>query len=380
MENAALCVGKSSKKKVQHNLWILHTQYNLILSAGIAKNQYEDDYNHLILISDFTLSEDLEMRIRNTFDKVDVMSRSMIKGDGNRLKRELAYTEIFKRTRYLWHEKFNRVFISQDRKIETALLSKLARNVDFELINIEEDPYFNWDDALNGADAAKVYAQRKSKRSMWEKIGSVLIRMYQRVIYGKDDFEDREIYCYGMNRHFNSIYAQYPDQIRYELAGKRKYHITSEMLASGIVALYGEEHFAPKEKCVVFFFDLLERYHNLEQVKVIVEKVVCECRETGIKILCKFHPRETQRLEVLSNPIAHEVDKVIPAEKLLSDLMGTGSVIIGNTSAALTVAQKMGFSVISIAQIEGHSNRYLIDFYKNIGIRLLQSDEKIFEM
>ena len=52
------------------NLFIMHTQYNLIIACGIVKNRCKDDNNILVLHSEFQVTEQLKHNIEECFDKV----------------------------------------------------------------------------------------------------------------------------------------------------------------------------------------------------------------------------------------------------------------------------------------------------------------------
>ena len=55
-----------------NNLFILHTQYNLILGSSIAK-QHESDYNVLILYPEFRVTDRILENLKTSFSKIIVL-------------------------------------------------------------------------------------------------------------------------------------------------------------------------------------------------------------------------------------------------------------------------------------------------------------------
>ena len=49
------------------NLFVCHTQANLILASGLALGRFKDDENLLILFVDFGLKDELKERLDKTF-------------------------------------------------------------------------------------------------------------------------------------------------------------------------------------------------------------------------------------------------------------------------------------------------------------------------
>ena len=53
----------------KNNLFVLHTQYCLILSTGLIQNRFKNDYNELILFKDFKINENIGKRIEFIFNE-----------------------------------------------------------------------------------------------------------------------------------------------------------------------------------------------------------------------------------------------------------------------------------------------------------------------
>lgn len=364
-----------------NNLFIMHTQYNLILASGILKFKYSKDTNILILFAEFELNNLLKGNLEQVFDQVIIVSDNFIVNDKWRIMREKAYYAAFLKTKELWKTKFDRVFISQDRKFETALLTRLEKANKFSLYSIEEDCYYSLESGLNGKTATSYRKEKLQKRPLLIKIGSLFIRGYHFWKYGIDTYIDSKAYCYGMNKKINYIYALYPEMLRPELSSKCGLEINSYMLNEGIANLYGrKKEVSGREKNILFFFDLIERYHNLEKIKEIVKYLILFCEARKIPFFCKFHPRETRGFDILLNHNVYEINKIIPSEKILEDFFETDTIVIGNTTTAIMVAKKLGFDVFSIAPIEGYENHYLLEFYQKIGIELIENQNKIIKL
>ena len=54
------------------NLFVMHTQYNLILSAAIA-SRFKDAENTLVLFSEFALNDEMKTALQKVFSRVIVV-------------------------------------------------------------------------------------------------------------------------------------------------------------------------------------------------------------------------------------------------------------------------------------------------------------------
>ena len=54
---------------MSRNLFICHTQAQLILASGLALGRFKDDENLLMLFVDFGIKDELKERLNNTFTR-----------------------------------------------------------------------------------------------------------------------------------------------------------------------------------------------------------------------------------------------------------------------------------------------------------------------
>ena len=57
-----------------NNLFIVHTQYNLILACGLVKTKFQTENNELIIFKDFIVKEELLQKLEGIFSKVTLIT------------------------------------------------------------------------------------------------------------------------------------------------------------------------------------------------------------------------------------------------------------------------------------------------------------------
>ena len=338
-----------------NNLFILHTQYNLIIGSGIAL-EHKYDNNVLVLYSEFKINDSLLNNLKKVFSKVIVL-----RDDFEKLK--TGFEEIkeirmcLKRTKEIFKYKFDRIFISQERRLDTLIAYKIWRRNSCIISNIEEDVYYS----LNLQPKTK---RRKSVKSRLAEI----IRLF---LCGRNPFFDSDIPCYGANDMYDSIYAVYPKIVRPEITAKTIYEVTPNMLFNGINSLYCDRkcEYPPGEKYLVVFLDLVERYKNKELSLTRIKSIIAEKKQENYSVLIKYHPRETEKITEFEDVI--EIDQLIPGEKVLSDLSNKDVLVLGNATTVCIIAAKFGYDVHSIARIDHESNVKMHMAMKSMGITLI---------
>ena len=73
------------KKK---NLFILHTQYNIILATAIINHHYSDCHNDLILYPEFKVTEGLLNNLQESFNNILLIRDNYCGIESNPIKRE----------------------------------------------------------------------------------------------------------------------------------------------------------------------------------------------------------------------------------------------------------------------------------------------------
>ena len=72
------------------NLYICHTQAQLILASGLALGRFRDDENDLILFVDFGIKDELKERLNKTFTRT-LYLQSIYPAEMNTAKAKLKW-------------------------------------------------------------------------------------------------------------------------------------------------------------------------------------------------------------------------------------------------------------------------------------------------
>ena len=344
------------------NLFIMHTQYNLIL-ASIVANKFQEDENILVLYPEFAVKENLIFSLNRLFCEVIVLNDGFFSPSG-RIESFRYLKACLKKTKKMVRRRIDHVFISQERVFEKCIYSKIKKhNKNAVCFHIEEDVYYSVNNKYNGIVSAPPVTFKKRLKNLLCRIA----------LPGYSSDWNEFIYCYGMSRIYDGAYLLFPLLARRELQGKQLLQISKESLGQGIDSLYSYLHlkYPEKSKYTVIFFDLMNRYKQKELVKRVLGTVIQESLESGRTVLLKYHPRETEKFEGFSHAI--EVDQLVPAEKVLSELQGRDVIVWGNATTSCIVAAKLGYTVNSICKIESPENIRMHEVMQNMGIHCIDS-------
>ncbi len=349
-----------------NNLFVMHTQYNLILAAGLVL-QSPNDINDLVLYSEFKLNDEMLKSLERVFNRVIVVVDHFTAPQ--KLFREIEHIQnCLRRTQGLWEMEYERVYLSQERTFDLALYGKLRKNNrKLMCLAIEEDAYYSINNCMNNGD----YIERITRKTK-------LANLIRRVALWKFPYNHKElIHCYGMSSVYYGVHLLFPQYARRELLGKELIEVTEDTLAEGIEAIYAERNIEYPEgsKYFLVFMDLMSRYNAKDKVKQILEEIVDNCSRCGRTVLLKYHPRETERLDASGG--IHELDMTVPAEKVLLELKGKDVVVLGNATTACRVAAKLGYKVYSICRIDAPENEKMHEFMSKIGVRCITSSKEI---
>ena len=348
------------------NLFIMHTQYNLILSAAVM-SRFNDAENTLVLYSEFDLKDEMRESLSRVFDRVIVVSDKFI--PVMKPLDEIRFIrKCMKKVKSIRNERFDNIYMSQERIFDMILCARAKKiNPHARCYDVEEDAYYSINEKYNADDYVHIESKRAKRRKF---LFALLLAGYP---YNYKDVH----YCYGMSSEYDGANILYPHLARRELRGKDLIEITKDELVRGIDAIYSKINIEyPKgEKYTLFFFDLMNRYKNPERVKEIVREIIRVSREEGRTVLFKYHPRETDKFEDVEGVV--ELPHIIPAEKVLYDLLGTDTVIMGNATTSCIVAAKLGYDVISISKLEFPTNEKIHNTMKKMGIFCVDNTQNI---
>ena len=189
-----------------NNLFVMHTQYNLILSCGVIKKHFNDSYNVLILYAEFNLGSQLKEKLEECFDKVYYV-QDKYTYSANTFKEDLKLIKYMYKTKNLLNKTYDNVFISQENIYETYLLSKLSKKCNFGCYAIEEDVYYSVNNAFN------IDPPCKGQTSFLGKCRKCFLD----ILLGKNICK-QFVYFYGQNTMYDANYVLFPHQVRKELS------------------------------------------------------------------------------------------------------------------------------------------------------------------
>lgn len=348
------------------NLFIMHTQYNLILSAAVLLRNPEDE-NTLVLFSEFALTDEMRKALDRVFGRVIVV-RDAFFAVTSALDEIREIRRCLKKVKCLKKERFDTVYMSQERVFDMILLARAKKNnPHVRCYNVEEDAYYSINEKYNADDFVYEESFRMKRRKF----------LYALCLLGYPyDYRDVH-YCYGMGRGYDGANLLFPTLARRELQGRELIEIKKDELLTGINAIYADKRveYPKAEKYALIFFDLMNRYKNLEKVREIVLRLTEEARKQGRTVLLKYHPRETEKFPPAEG--TYELPHIIPAEKVLCDLGGTDTVVLGNATTACIVAAKLGFRVYSICKLEAPTNKKMHEAMERMKIRCITDASQI---
>ena len=348
------------------NLFIMHTQYNLILSAALM-SRFDNAENTLVLYSEFTLNDDMREALLKLFDKV-IIIRDKFEPLMKPLDEIRYIRQCMKKVKSIKNERFDNIYMSQERIFDMIICARAKKiNPDARCYDIEEDAYYSINEKYNAEDYVHIESKRAKRRKL---LFALLLAGYP---YNYKDIH----YCYGMSSEYHGANLLFPHLARRELSGKELIEITAEELLRGIDAIYSgiNAQYPDGEKYTLFFFDLMNRYKNPERVKERVREIIKVSREEGRTVLFKYHPRETDKFNDIDG--IFELPHVIPAEKILFDLQGKNVVVMGNATTACIVAAKLDYDVISISKLEFPTNKKIHSVMHQMGIFCVENINQI---
>lgn len=352
---------------MKKNLFILHTQYNIILGTGIMINRFKECQNDLIVYAEFSLNDNYKNILERVFNNVLYIRECfepLQEGLWKIEKKLYKEYQLYKKNA-IYKTAYDNSFISQDRALEKLIVGhckELNSNCKFWGIDDGCDSYFSINPIMNNPDYMHGWHTKRS----W---------IVRKLLYGSTYCTDERsgLYIYGQSSYFDGLYVIHPEAIRPQLKNKLAIEIKQKEILDGVNSLYGSIHYDIKEspQYALFFFDLLDRYNKPEKIKLIVERIIKLSSDKGIKVLLKYHPRESNKFDFKEkNERIIEIPSILPAEKLLCDLLGRKVTVYGNASTSVIVSVKFGFNTVSIAGLEGSNNIYMIKQFEKMGIRV----------
>lgn len=351
---------------MSRNLFVCHTQANLILAIGLSKGRFIHDENDLILFTDFQISEVLEKALNTIFKNKLYLSGSFPQKNKSWKSKFKRYQIDFKKINKFMDTLYNRVFEVCDDALPEIFILKKAKSINpsAELIWLEDGshPYF-----INGFQNTGLNSND---------ITRYIRKFIFRYIFMFGKFYDFEGGYMGSNRNLKIIYLTYPGNERKEYANKIKETITDEEYRLGIKYLYSGNVQILDDDSTLLVLDKLDSYKNLDRIKILVNSVYEWCKNNN-KLLCyKLHPKEDVILAELDG--LNELNKNIAIEYFYASNINKKITIIGVKSTGLQASKKLGFKTISTMKLVGEEEINVSKFYNKIDIITPNSYEILY--
>ena len=337
------------------NLFVLHTQYNLILSAGLSINQ-ATGLSDLILFCDFELRKELKDKIYRVYRKVLILK-------GNFPKAELTVREKMKKIfndnkeiRNFIKESYDEIFIVDDMCIQEMYalkcVAKFNNNIKMSWLEDGSNAYFDIG-VISGGMGANF-------------VKSGIRKFVFSFLYGLWGYYDLGT-CMGTHKRLTNVYALFPEVVRQEHKFQNKKKITQDQFIAGMKFIYEDKPIHFLENSILIAIDKIDVYGNeLEKINKFLAEIIVEARQHQKTVYYKYHPRENQVLEGLSGGI--ELKRSVAFESYLINSETEQLTIIGFKSTALQTAKKLGYETVSyIKQLETN-NKNITKFYESIGV------------
>ena len=350
----------------KNNLFVLHTQYCLILSAGLIKNRFKNDYNELILFKDFKINENVEKKIQSIFNESLILDGTLKRQKLDKISEFKLLLSIIRKIKKKLNKKYNRVFLITDMSLPELKIMNFTNilSSDTEYIWLEDGsyPYFQNVETNGGFD----------KNNFTRSIRCFIFKY----IFNIGKFYSFSGRFMGANTWLNKAYLTYPELSRSIFNYKHKIEISSKEFDSGITSIYDKVYFNSDLKFIFIVFDLFSVYKNKKDILNFLQEFHEFTKSIDVTVYFKFHPRETINFEKYNR--FNELDRNIAVESYYASFSKTNSVVIGIKSTALQTAKKMNFEVISIAEMFGEHNEDIINFYNKIGVQNFLDKESFF--
>lgn len=339
------------------NLFVIHTQYNLILACGLASTDFSSDQCDIILFQDFKPSENLEKRFRSCMDSVLIL-------EGNWQKKNLSTKGKVNKIRYdcksiskfIGDTSYDRVFIVDDCCIQEMYVLKVThknyRFVQMAWLEDGSNAYFD-----NGVISGGMGAT-PAKRFIRKYVTSVLYGLWGYYDLGS---------CMGSHKLLKQGYFTFPKSVRAELVDRKLMEISDEAFEAGMKVLYSGKTYIFDTHSVLIALDKLDVYGaDIEKVDGLISDMVHQARIKERTVYYKYHPRESGSLPALEGET--ELDRNIALESYLTNSNTKDITVVGIKSTSLQTAKKMGYDTVSFIKSVDPDNREIVRFYDAIGI------------
>lgn len=343
------------------NLFVCHSQAQLLLAISLSTGRFTQDQNDLILFTDFKLKDELRKCLDSVFTRVLIRVGTFPSTNKSWKEKFKRYPVDLKEIRKFVSLPFDKVFEVCDDCIPELFILKYTykKNPNTEYIWLEDGsyPYFR-----NTIDVSG-FSTNKTTRTIRKILLKYLCRLGR--------FYDFKGNYMGANHLLQKAYLTFPGKQRKEYNSKEIIGITNKEFDYGLAIMYPplrENQLPPNSVLIVM--DKLDVYRDLNKIEQSIKQVVTICKQKGKQVFYKYHPREESQLNALQD--CNELSRYTGVENFYSANIGNHLTIIGIKSTGLQNAQKLGFKVFSLSPAVGESDANITFFYKNIGITIIK--------
>lgn len=346
------------------NLFVMHTQYNLITSLAMIYQQYVNDENDLILFADFKVNESLENVLYNSFNKVCILIGTYPAVNKTwKAKAKRFPGLIVKINNFIGKKGYDRLFwVCDDSIPELYILKNLKRkNSDLYVAWLEDGsfPYFENHVRETGLNK-NIYA-----RSLRFIIGKIIFGKYY-------SYNGTTIACNNWTKEY---WVTFPKAVREKFNSKCIKLIKQFFFQKAIKQIYAHITFTIAEDSVLLFMDKIDVYKDFKLIEDTLIRIINICQNKNRTVYYKYHPREEDEFKCLKDQL--EIPRNIGVEGILACNQGKNLLVIGIKSTALQSAKECGFKVISVVDIVKESDKNVHNFYDKIGVNCLTNIKQL---
>ena len=342
------------------NLFVCHTQAQLILACGLSQGRFKYDENHLILYVDFNLNDGLKSKLDSVFSKSLYLQHIYPKEYDSYKAKLKFYPKNWKRIKDFLKEPYDEVFVVCDSIITTQKLIALAHQ-------LNNNTTFNWLE-----DGILAYYQNvESHTGLGRNSFTLALREFiYKYVFKVGSFAEYDFPAMGGLRCLKKAYVLFPDLVREPyFSEKELIQITSEEYRQGLESMYEASPISIDSNSVIIVVDRIDTYLYPEKVKESLEKFIKQSKTAGKTIYSKFHPREDKKWDIFSETTI--LEKTVGIESFYLSLLANNvkPEIVGIKSTGLMSAKKMGFDVTTLFNECGETNSDLVKFFTNMGCK-----------
>ncbi|WP_147400018.1 polysialyltransferase family glycosyltransferase [Bacteroides ovatus] len=345
-----------------NNLFICHSQAQLLLAVSLTQGRFAQDENHLILFVDFNIKTELKEQLKAAFYRVLYRTGTypaVNKSWKEKLKR---YPSDLKTIKHFMDQTYHRVFEVCDDCIPELFALRYAyiQNNRTEYIWLEDGSYPYFRNTIDVSGFSSNPAMR------------LIRKVFLKYLCGLGRFYDFKGTYMGANVMLKQAYLTFPGKQRKEYMLKDIVGITDEEFKNGLSFMFPYKVENELLSGSVFIvMDKLDVYKDLSQIEYTMVQVIEIFKKRGKMIYYKYHPREESALKALTN--CKEINRFTGVENYYSASLNRELIIIGIKSTGLQNAKKLGFHVISIAPIVHEDDENVLNFYRKIQIQVITS-------